>query len=91
MFHGRCTAFEEAANLKEPFVLEKMPGYRPSSGKEFDQTGDDLATASYSFITEATADPYATMEQPLSKKPRSLRTKPAPSYSKPSSSKAPIN
>ncbi|GJY54599.1 hypothetical protein Tco_0446263 [Tanacetum coccineum] len=91
MFRGRCTAFEEVENLKEPFILEKMTGYRPSSGKEFDQAGDDLATASYPFITEATADPYATMEQLLSKKPRSLPTKPAPSYSKPSSSKAPIN
>ncbi|GKD38321.1 hypothetical protein Tco_1258528, partial [Tanacetum coccineum] len=52
---------------------------------------DDLATTSYPFIAEATADLYATIEQLLSKKPRSLRIKPAPSYSKPSSSKAPIN
>nr|GEU69161.1 hypothetical protein [Tanacetum cinerariifolium] len=58
MFHGRCIAFEEVANLKEPFVFEKMP---------------------------------AIVEQLLSKKPRSLRTKPARSYSKPSSLKAPIN
>ncbi|GKE33243.1 hypothetical protein Tco_1452565 [Tanacetum coccineum] len=36
MFHGRCAVFEEVANLKEPFVLEKMPGYRPSSKEEFD-------------------------------------------------------
>ncbi|GJW05352.1 hypothetical protein Tco_1564208 [Tanacetum coccineum] len=77
-------------DLKDPFVLEKMPGYRPS-GKEFDQAGDDLATTSYPFIAEVTIDPYATVEQLLSKKPRSLRIKPASSYSKPSSSKAPIN
>ncbi|GKD68988.1 hypothetical protein Tco_1323078 [Tanacetum coccineum] len=91
MFRGRCTAFEEVVDLKEPFILEKMPGYRPSSGKEFNQAGDVLAIASYPFIAEATVDPYATVEQMLSKKPRSLQTKLAPSYSKTSSSKAPIN
>ncbi|GKB95701.1 hypothetical protein Tco_0981838 [Tanacetum coccineum] len=91
MFYGRCTAFEEVIDLKEPFVLEKILGYHPSSGKEFDQAGDDLATASYPFITKATVDLYVIMEQLLSKKPRSLHTKPAPSYSKPSSLKAPIN
>ncbi|GKB61940.1 hypothetical protein Tco_0918126, partial [Tanacetum coccineum] len=91
MFRNKCIAFEEVAYFKEPFILEKIPGYRPFSGKEFDQAGDDLATAPYPFITEATVDPYATMEQLLSKKPRSLHTKPAPSYSKPLSLKAPIN
>ncbi|GJY85547.1 hypothetical protein Tco_0499573 [Tanacetum coccineum] len=29
MFNGRRATFEEVANLKEPFILEKMPGYRP--------------------------------------------------------------
>ncbi|GJY19300.1 hypothetical protein Tco_0390791 [Tanacetum coccineum] len=91
MFYGRCTTFEEVIDLKEPFVLEKILGYHPSSRKEFDQAGDDLATASYPFITKATVDLYVIVEQLLSKKPRSLHTKPAPSYSKPSSLKAPIN
>ncbi|GKE26266.1 hypothetical protein Tco_1441650 [Tanacetum coccineum] len=36
MFHGKCTAFEKVADLKEPFILENILGYRPSSGKEFD-------------------------------------------------------
>ncbi|GJR82818.1 hypothetical protein Tco_0153603 [Tanacetum coccineum] len=36
LFHGRCSALEEVAALKEPFELEKMPGYRPFSKKEFD-------------------------------------------------------
>ncbi|GKE69110.1 hypothetical protein Tco_1527182 [Tanacetum coccineum] len=91
MFHGRCTTYEEVANLKEPFILKKMPGYRTSSRKEFDQAGDYLATASHPFITKATADSYAIVEQLLSKKLRSLYTKPTLSYSKPSSLKAPIN
>nr|GEW75848.1 hypothetical protein [Tanacetum cinerariifolium] len=67
---------------------EKMPGYRSSLKKEFDQAGDDLATASYPFIAEATADPYAFVKELLSKKPKSLYTKPAPSHSKPSSLKS---
>ncbi|GJT62603.1 hypothetical protein Tco_1006136 [Tanacetum coccineum] len=54
---------------------------------EFDQAGDDLATASYPFIAEATADPYAYVEELLLKKPKSLCMKPALSHSKPSSSK----
>ncbi|GJR98623.1 hypothetical protein Tco_0270797 [Tanacetum coccineum] len=91
MFHGRCMAFEEVAALKEPFVLEKMSGYRSSSKKEFDQVGDDLATISYPFITKVVVDPYAIVEQLLLKKPKSLFTKPASSHCKPSSSKAPIS
>ncbi|GJZ69770.1 hypothetical protein Tco_0633320 [Tanacetum coccineum] len=58
---------------------------------EFDQAGDNVATASYPFLAEATADPYAPLEVLLSNKPKSLRAKSAPSHSqsksKPSSSK----
>nr|GEV08039.1 hypothetical protein [Tanacetum cinerariifolium] len=39
LFHGSCLALEEVATLKEPFELEKMPGYYPLSKKEFDQAG----------------------------------------------------
>ncbi|GJU03107.1 hypothetical protein Tco_1113445 [Tanacetum coccineum] len=91
MFRGRCMTFEEVAALNKPFVLEKMPCYRSSSKKGFDQAGDDLAIASYPFVTKAVADPYATVEQLILKKPKSLCTKPALSHSKPSSSKAPIS
>nr|GEU86861.1 hypothetical protein [Tanacetum cinerariifolium] len=55
--------------------------------KEFDQAGDALATASYPFIAEATAHLYAFLEVLLLKKSKSLRAKPAPSTSKPSSLK----
>ncbi|GJY56814.1 hypothetical protein Tco_0455929 [Tanacetum coccineum] len=58
--------FEEVATLKEPFELEKMYGYRPLSKKEFDQAGDNLATASYPFLAEATADLYSPLEKLLS-------------------------
>nr|GEX65969.1 hypothetical protein [Tanacetum cinerariifolium] len=36
IIYGRCIAFEEVAELKKPFVLEEMPGYHPSSKKEYD-------------------------------------------------------
>ncbi|GJY04138.1 hypothetical protein Tco_0370078 [Tanacetum coccineum] len=34
IIYGRCTAFEEVAILKKPFVLEEMLGYRPSSKED---------------------------------------------------------
>ncbi|GJW25339.1 hypothetical protein Tco_0039150 [Tanacetum coccineum] len=72
MFRGRCATFEEVANLKGPFILEKMLSYRLSSKQEFNQACDDLANASYPFLAELAADPYASVEQLLSKKPQSL-------------------
>ncbi|GJV07416.1 hypothetical protein Tco_1345072 [Tanacetum coccineum] len=52
---------------------------------------DDLATTYYPFTSKATVDQYASLEKLLSKKPKSLRTRPAPSNSKPSSSRAPVS
>ncbi|GJZ94647.1 hypothetical protein Tco_0666850 [Tanacetum coccineum] len=72
--HGRCTAFKEITKLKEPFVLEKMPGYRMSSKDEYDRAGEDTANASFPFLSEFTSNPYAFMEQLLSIKPRLLRS-----------------
>ncbi|GKD64370.1 hypothetical protein Tco_1306478, partial [Tanacetum coccineum] len=76
------TTLKEVAALREPFELEKMPGYHPLSKKEFDQVGDNLAITSYPFLDEVTDDPYASLEVLLSKKPKTLRSKPAPSTSK---------
>ncbi|GJR32665.1 hypothetical protein Tco_1108897 [Tanacetum coccineum] len=72
IIHGRCMAFEEVAELKEPFVLEKMPNYRPFLKEVYDRAGDDMVNPSYPFLTELIADLYAFVEQLLSKKPRSL-------------------
>ncbi|GJX56925.1 hypothetical protein Tco_0286822, partial [Tanacetum coccineum] len=77
IIYGMGAAFEEVAKLKEPFVMEKMAGYRPSSKQEYDQAGDDLANASYPFLSKYVNDPYASLEQLLSKKPESLRSKPS--------------
>nr|GEY46301.1 hypothetical protein [Tanacetum cinerariifolium] len=89
LFHGRCSALEEVASLKEPFELENMPFYRHLSKKDFDQAGDNLVAASCPFLVEDVVDPYALLEVLVLKKPKSLRPKPAPSSSKPSSLKAP--
>ncbi|GJV55565.1 hypothetical protein Tco_1456570 [Tanacetum coccineum] len=87
IIYGRCQAFEEVAVMEEPFVLEKMSGYRPSSKEEYDRAGDALANVSYPFLVEYVVNPYASLEQLLSKKPPSLRPILFESRSKPSSSK----
>ncbi|GJT09984.1 hypothetical protein Tco_0857026 [Tanacetum coccineum] len=46
IIYGRCATFEEVSKLKEPFVMDKMVGYRPSSKQEYNQAGDDLVNAS---------------------------------------------
>ncbi|GJW64968.1 ribonuclease H-like domain-containing protein, partial [Tanacetum coccineum] len=91
LVHFRCSAFEEVAALKELFELEKMPGYRPFSKKEFDHVGDNVASASYPFLINATVDAYAPLEVLLSKNPMSFLSNSAPSQSKskPSSLKVP--
>ncbi|GJR04614.1 hypothetical protein Tco_0527598 [Tanacetum coccineum] len=72
IIYGRCQAFKEVAAMKEPFILEKMSGYRPLSKEEYDQDGDALANASYPFLHEYVVNPYASLTQLLSKKPPSL-------------------
>nr|GEX59365.1 hypothetical protein [Tanacetum cinerariifolium] len=74
-FYKRCTVFKEVAELKKPFVLVEMPGYRPSLKEEYDEAGNDLVDASYPFLPELTTDPHASVEQLLSKKPQSLQSK----------------
>nr|GEW81336.1 hypothetical protein [Tanacetum cinerariifolium] len=87
VIYGRCQAFKEVAAMKDPFVLEKMSGYRPLSKEEYDQAGDALANASYPFLAEYVVNPYASVEQLLSKKPLTLRPILYGSRSKPLSSK----
>ncbi|GKE41788.1 hypothetical protein Tco_1469072, partial [Tanacetum coccineum] len=75
------------AAMKEPFVLEKMSGNRPSSKEEYDQAGDALENASYPFLAEYVVNSYASLEQLLSKKTPSLRPILSGSRSKPLSLK----
>ncbi|GJW69940.1 hypothetical protein Tco_0126857 [Tanacetum coccineum] len=60
IIYGMCAAFEEIAKLKEPFVIEKMAGYRLSSKQEYDQASDDLANAAYPFLSKYVMDPRAS-------------------------------
>ncbi|GKD43617.1 hypothetical protein Tco_1268262 [Tanacetum coccineum] len=62
IIYGRCATFEEVSKLKEPFVMDKMVGYRPSSKQEYNQAGDDLVNASYPFLFKYVNDPYAYLE-----------------------------
>ncbi|GKB59674.1 hypothetical protein Tco_0915860 [Tanacetum coccineum] len=62
-------------------------GYRPSSKEEYKKAGDALANASYPFLAEYVANPYASLEQLLSKKPPLLRPTFSRSCSKPLSPK----
>nr|GEU91747.1 hypothetical protein [Tanacetum cinerariifolium] len=76
--HGRCTKFKEIAKLKEPFALEKMPGYRMSLKDEYNRAKEDMANDSFPLLSEFTSNPYASVEQLLSIKPRLLRSSKAP-------------
>ncbi|GJY18811.1 hypothetical protein Tco_0390302 [Tanacetum coccineum] len=61
IIYGRCQAFEEVA-AEEPFILEKMSGYQPSSKEEYDRAGDALENTSYPFLAEYVVNPYASLE-----------------------------
>ncbi|GJW37096.1 retrovirus-related pol polyprotein from transposon TNT 1-94 [Tanacetum coccineum] len=73
IFFGRCAAFEEVASTKEPFDLAKVKYYRPLYKKEHTKAGNDLATATFSFLSKVVAYPFASVKALNSKKPKSLR------------------
>ncbi|GKD80001.1 hypothetical protein Tco_1342622, partial [Tanacetum coccineum] len=66
-------AYEQVANIKEPFDLSKVKGYRSSYKKDHTQASNDFATATFSWLDEFVADPSAPIEVLLSKKPPSLQ------------------
>ncbi|GKC38827.1 hypothetical protein Tco_1051211 [Tanacetum coccineum] len=71
IFYGRRHAFEEVANMKEPFDITKVKGYRPSYKQKHTKAGNEFATATFPYLADVVADPYATpssalMSQPLS-------------------------
>ncbi|GJY12391.1 hypothetical protein Tco_0381700 [Tanacetum coccineum] len=47
-------ALELVADMKDPFNLSKVKGYRPSYKKEHTQAGNDLAIATFLWLSEAT-------------------------------------
>ncbi|GJW82629.1 hypothetical protein Tco_0155774 [Tanacetum coccineum] len=78
ILYGRCKAYEQVADIKEPFDLSKVKGYRSSYKKDHTQASNDLAIATFPWLDEFMADPSASIEALLSKKPPSLQ-RPAPS------------
>ncbi|GKG54952.1 hypothetical protein Tco_0562939, partial [Tanacetum coccineum] len=70
---GRCQAFEEVARMKEPFDITKVKGYRSSYKQEYTRARNELATATFPFLTDVVVDPYSSVESLLSKKPHVLQ------------------
>ncbi|GJT96401.1 hypothetical protein Tco_1091919 [Tanacetum coccineum] len=77
IIYKRCKAFDQVAAMKEPFNLTKVKGYRSSYKKYHNQAGNDLAIATFRWLSEFVADPSAPAEVLLTKKPPSIQ-KPTP-------------
>nr|GEX01249.1 hypothetical protein [Tanacetum cinerariifolium] len=73
ILYRRCDAFEQVADMKEPFDLLKVKGYRPSYKNEHTQAGNELATTSFPWLSEFIVDPSLPIEVLLSKKPPALQ------------------
>ncbi|GKC67881.1 hypothetical protein Tco_1100479, partial [Tanacetum coccineum] len=69
----KVSSFEQVADMKEPFNLSKVKGYFPSYKKEHTQAGNDLATATFPWLSEFVSDPSKPIEVLLSKKPSTLQ------------------
>ncbi|GJX66717.1 probable xyloglucan endotransglucosylase/hydrolase protein 30 [Tanacetum coccineum] len=67
ILYGRCRAYEQVADMKEPFELSKVKGYRSSYKKDHTQASNDFATTTFPWLDEFVADPSATIEVLLSK------------------------
>ncbi|GJV56514.1 hypothetical protein Tco_1457519 [Tanacetum coccineum] len=62
IFYGRCAAFEEVAEMKEPFNPTEVKGYRPSYKKEHTKARNNLAAATFPFLSMVVVDPSASVE-----------------------------
>ncbi|GJT27896.1 hypothetical protein Tco_0908171 [Tanacetum coccineum] len=78
ILYERCRAYEQVADMKEPFNLSEVKGYRSSYKKDHTQASNDFSTAIFPWLDEFVADPSAPIEALLSKKPPSLQI-PTPS------------
>ncbi|GJR55918.1 hypothetical protein Tco_1406439 [Tanacetum coccineum] len=50
ILYGRCKAYEQVTNMKEPFDLSKVKDYRSSYKKDHTQANNDLATATFPWL-----------------------------------------
>ncbi|GKD36180.1 hypothetical protein Tco_1251689, partial [Tanacetum coccineum] len=78
ILYGKCRAYEQVADIKEPFDLSKVKGYCSSYNKDHIQASNDLATTTFPWLDGFVADPSTHVEALLLKKPPSLQ-RPAPS------------
>nr|GEV24480.1 hypothetical protein [Tanacetum cinerariifolium] len=77
VLYGRCASFEEVVEMKKPFDLTKVKGYRPLY-KEHTKARNNLATATFPFLFKVVSDPSTLIEALLLKKPPTLQ-RPTPS------------
>ena len=61
---------EEIAATGKPVDLLKVPNYRYTHEKEYNNANNGLATAEFPFLCQATKDPIASVDALLAKKPR---------------------
>nr|GEU72579.1 hypothetical protein [Tanacetum cinerariifolium] len=78
ILYRRCRAYEQVVDMKEPFDLSKVKGYRSFYKKDHTQASNDVATITFPWLDECVADPPAPIEALLSKKAPSLQ-RPSPS------------
>ncbi|GJX60485.1 hypothetical protein Tco_0291875 [Tanacetum coccineum] len=50
ILYGRCRAYEQVADMKEPFDLSKVKGYRSSYKKDHTQASNDFANATFPWL-----------------------------------------
>ncbi|GKA96282.1 hypothetical protein Tco_0818377 [Tanacetum coccineum] len=62
ILYRRCRAYEQVADMKEPFDLSKVKGYHSSYKKDHTQANNDLSTAIFPWLDEFVADPSAPIE-----------------------------
>ncbi|GKF62344.1 hypothetical protein Tco_0182398 [Tanacetum coccineum] len=67
VFYGKCDAFEEVAKMTKSFDLATVKRYRPAYKEKHTKAINDLATATFPFLSEVVADPHATIKELLSK------------------------
>nr|GEW86690.1 hypothetical protein [Tanacetum cinerariifolium] len=73
IFYGRCHAFEEVANMKEPFDITKVKGYRSSYKQDLTKDVNEFATATFPYLADVVIDPHASVKILFSKKPHILQ------------------
>lgn len=73
MYHGKCITLEEIAATGKPVDLSKVPYYRSTHEREYDEASNAVVTAEYPFLREATKDNMASVDTLLSMKPRRVK------------------